>query len=49
MSEIQFAFLSIWLTIQTVLLGFALWRMGNALDELHALKSEMHRIVKRVV
>ena len=48
MNEMQFAFLSIWLTGQTALLGFALWRLGNALDELHTLKSDVYRIVKRV-
>lgn len=48
MSEIQFAFLSIWLTGQTALLGFALWRLGNALDELHMLKSDVYRIAKRM-
>lgn len=48
MNEMQFAFLSIWLTSQTALLGFALWRLGVALDELHMLKADVYHISKRV-
>ena len=48
MSELQFSFLAIWLTAQSALLLFALWRAGKALDMLYEVKSELYKIRKRV-